>query len=126
MLQYNVHPNPSQKAIHLLYTRTLNVQGIPDPSLDPNNLCHHYDALVLKSESDDRKALGIFLLKMNVAIVPPPAPIQAVYSHFLIRLNTKLRKYQCISTISEKGDQLQNRDIIFILQYLVLYFHINL
>ena len=31
-----------------------------------------------------------------------------------------------ISTISEKGDQLQNRDIIFILQYLVLYFHNDL
>ena len=48
VLQFDVHPNPSSKTIHLLYTRTLNSQGIADPWLDPNNLCHHYDALVLK------------------------------------------------------------------------------
>ena len=27
------------------------------------------------------------------------------------------------STFSEKGDQLQNRDVFFFLEYLVLYFH---
>ena len=59
VLQFDVHPNSSQKTVHL-YTRTLNVQGIPDPSLDPNNLCHHYDALVLKSESDDEESIGDF------------------------------------------------------------------
>ena len=60
VLQFDVHPDPSQKTIHLLYTRTLNAQGIPDPSLDPNNLCHHYDTLVLKSESDDEESIGHF------------------------------------------------------------------
>ena len=60
MLQFDVHPDPSQKTIHFLYTRTLNVQGIPDPSLDPNNLYHHYDTLVLKSESDDEESIGDF------------------------------------------------------------------
>ena len=53
VLQFDVYPTPSQKTIHLLYTRTLNAEGIPDASLDPNNLCHHYDALILKSGTDD-------------------------------------------------------------------------
>ena len=53
ILQFDVYPTPSQKTIHLLYTRTLNAEGIPDASLDPNNLCHHYDALILKSAADD-------------------------------------------------------------------------
>ena len=60
VLQFDVHPNPSKKTIHLLYTRTLNAQGIPNPSLDPDNLCHHYDTLVLKSESDDEESIGDF------------------------------------------------------------------
>ena len=55
ILQFDVYPTPSQKPIHLLYTRTLNAEGIPDASLDPNNLCHHYDALILKSATDDDK-----------------------------------------------------------------------
>ena len=41
VLQFDVHPTPSTKTIHLLHTRTLNSHGIPDPSLDPNNMCHH-------------------------------------------------------------------------------------
>ena len=53
VLQFDVYPAPSQKTIQLLYTRTLNAEGIPDASLDPNNLCHHYDALILKSATDD-------------------------------------------------------------------------
>ena len=53
VLQCDVYPTPSQKTIHLLYTRTLNAEGIPDASLDPNNLFHHYDALILKSGTDD-------------------------------------------------------------------------
>ena len=28
--------------------------------LDPNNLCHHYDALVLKGPSDDEDSIGEF------------------------------------------------------------------
>ena len=59
-MQFDVHPNPSTKTIHLLYTRTLNSQGIPDPSLDPNSLCYHYDALVLKHPSDDEDSIGDF------------------------------------------------------------------
>ena len=51
--QFDVYPTPLQKTIHLLYTRTLIAEGIPDASLDPNNLCHHYDALILKSATDD-------------------------------------------------------------------------
>ena len=39
--------------MHLLYTRTLNAEDIPDAPLDPNNLCHHYNALILKSATDD-------------------------------------------------------------------------
>ena len=58
VLQFDVHPNSSTKTIHLLYTRTLNSEGIPDPSLDPNNLCHHYDALELKG--DDEDSIGSF------------------------------------------------------------------
>ena len=53
IVQFDVYPAPSQKTIHLLYTRTLNAEGIPDASLDPNNLCHHYDTLILKSATDD-------------------------------------------------------------------------
>ena len=53
VLQFDVYTTPSQKTIHLLYTRTLNAEGIPDASLDPNKLCHHYDALILKSATDD-------------------------------------------------------------------------
>ena len=53
VLQFDVYPTPSQKTIHLLYTRTLSAEGTPDASLDPNNLCHHYDALILKSATDD-------------------------------------------------------------------------
>ena len=53
VLQFDVYPTPSQKTIHILYTRTLNAEGIPDALLDPNNLCHHYDALILKSTTDD-------------------------------------------------------------------------
>ena len=61
ILQFDVYPTPSQKTIHLLYTRTLNAEGIPDTSLDPNNLCHHYDALVLKSATDgDEEDDGLF------------------------------------------------------------------
>ena len=55
ILQFDVYPTPSQKTIHLLYSRTLNAEGIPDASLDPNNLCHHYDALILKSATDDEE-----------------------------------------------------------------------
>ena len=55
ILQFGVYPTPSQKTIHLLYTRTLNAEGIPDASLNPNNLCHHYDALILKSATDDNE-----------------------------------------------------------------------
>ena len=55
ILQFDVYPTPSLKTIHLLYTRTLNAEGIPDASLDPNNLCHHYDALILKSATDDNE-----------------------------------------------------------------------
>ena len=32
-LQFDVHPNPSQHTIHLLYSHTLNADGIPDPTL---------------------------------------------------------------------------------------------
>ena len=53
VLQFDVYPTPSQKTIHLLYTRTLNAEDIPDASLDPNNLCHHCDALILISGTDD-------------------------------------------------------------------------
>ena len=53
ILQFDVYPTPSQKTNHLLYTRTLSAEVIPDASLDPNNLCHHYDALILKSATDD-------------------------------------------------------------------------
>ena len=61
VLQFDVYPTPSQKAIHLLYTRTLNAEGIPDASLDPNNLCHHYDAPILKSATyDDEDDDGLF------------------------------------------------------------------
>ena len=60
VLQFDVHPNPSTKTIHLLYTRTLNSQGIPDLSLDPNNLSHHCDPLVLKGPSDDDDSIGGF------------------------------------------------------------------
>ena len=55
VLQFDVYPTPSQKTIHLLYTRTLNAEGIPDASLDPNNLCHHYDVLILKSATHDNE-----------------------------------------------------------------------
>ena len=54
ILQFDVYPTPSQKTIHLLYTRTLNAEGIP-ASLDPNNLCHHYDALTLRRATDDNE-----------------------------------------------------------------------
>ena len=50
---------PQQQKQFTFYTRTLNSQGIPDPSLDPNNLCHHYDALVLKGNDD---SIGDFSL----------------------------------------------------------------
>ena len=61
VLQFDVYPMPSQKAIHLLYTRTLNAEGIPDASLDPNNLCYHYDAPILKSATyDDEDDDGLF------------------------------------------------------------------
>ena len=59
-LQFDVHPNPSQHMIHLLYSRTLNAYGIPDPTLDPNNVCHHYDALILKASSEDECSIGSF------------------------------------------------------------------
>ena len=55
VLRFDVYPTPSQKTIHLLYTRTLNAEGISDASLDPNNLCHHYDALILKGGTDDNE-----------------------------------------------------------------------
>ena len=55
IVQFDVYPTPSQKTIHLLYTRTLNAEGIPDASLDSNNLYHHYDALILKSATDDNE-----------------------------------------------------------------------
>ena len=55
ILQFDVYPTPSQKTIHLLYTRTLNAEGIPDASHGPNNLCHHYDALILKNATDDNE-----------------------------------------------------------------------
>ena len=74
VLQFDVHPNSSTKTIHLLYTRTLNSQGIPDPSLDPNNLCHHYDALVLKGNDED--SIGDFLQMKNMGEqLQPPAPL---------------------------------------------------
>ena len=57
-LQFDVHPNPSQHTIHLLYSHTLNADGIPDPTLDPNNVCHHYDALILKPSSEDEGSIG--------------------------------------------------------------------
>ena len=61
-LQFDVHPNPSQHMIHLLYSHTLNADGIPDPdpTLDPNNLCHNYDALILKPSSEDEGSIGSF------------------------------------------------------------------
>ena len=59
-LQFDVHPNPSQHTIHLLYSRTLNAYGIPDPTLDPNNVCHHCDALILKPSSEDECSIGSF------------------------------------------------------------------
>ena len=59
VLKFDVYPTPSQKTIHLLYTRTLIAGGIP-ASLDPNNLCHHYDALILKSATDDDEDDGLF------------------------------------------------------------------
>ena len=62
ILQFDVYPAPSQKTIHLLYTRTLNAEGIPDASLDPNNLCHHYDTLIEKvlTVVDDVEDDGLF------------------------------------------------------------------
>ena len=61
ILQFDVYLTPSQKTIHLLYTRALNAEGTPDASLDPNNLCHHYDALILKSGTvDDEEDDGLF------------------------------------------------------------------
>ena len=82
VLQFDVHPTPSTKTIHLLHTRTLNSQGIPDPSLDPNNLCHQYDALVLKGSSDDEDSIGDFFSDeeyggTTTSPLPPP-PHQAV------------------------------------------------
>ena len=59
-LQFDIHPNPSQHMIHLLYSCTLNADGIPDPTLDPNNLCHHYDALILKPSSEDEGSIRYF------------------------------------------------------------------
>ena len=59
-LQFDVHPNPSQHTIHLLYSCTLNADRIPDPTLDPNNLCHHYDALILKPSSEDEGSIRSF------------------------------------------------------------------
>ena len=59
-LQFDVHPNPSQHMIHLLYSCTLNADGIPDPTLDPNNVCHHYDALILKPSSEDEGSIRSF------------------------------------------------------------------
>ena len=59
-LQFDVHPNPSQHTIHLLYSHTLNADGIPDPTLDLNNLCHHYDALILKPSSEDEGSIRSF------------------------------------------------------------------
>ena len=55
ILQFDVYPTPSQKTSQLLYARTLNAEGIPDASLDPNNLCHHYNALILKTATDDEE-----------------------------------------------------------------------
>ena len=46
--------------IHLLYSHTLNADGIPDPTLDPNNVCHHYDALILKPSSEDEGSIRSF------------------------------------------------------------------
>ena len=59
-LQFDVQPNPSQHMIHLLYSHTLNADGIPDPTLDPNNVWHHYDALILKPSSEDEGSIGSF------------------------------------------------------------------
>ena len=84
VLQFVVHPSSSTKTIHLLYTRTLISQGIPDPSLDPNNLCHHYDALVLKGLSDNEDSIGNFSSDeqyggTTTTLPPPPAHQAVVY-----------------------------------------------
>ena len=82
VLHFDVSPTPSTKTIHLLYTRTLNSQGIPDPSLDPNNLCHHYDVLVLKGNDED--SIGDFSSDeeyggTTTTPLVPPAPHALVY-----------------------------------------------
>ena len=96
LLQFDVHPIPSTKTIHLPYTRTLNSQGIPNPLLDPNNLCHHYDALVLKGNDQDR--IGEFLQMNNKGkqLQPLPASQAVVYSHILKISNMKQKMFHCI------------------------------
>ena len=84
-MQFDVHPTPSTKTIHLLHTRSLNSKGIPDPSLDPNNLCHHYDALVLKHPSNDEDSIGDFSSygKYGGTTTSPPATPSSLSSGIL-------------------------------------------
>ena len=101
VLQFDVHPNPSTKTIYLLYTRTLNCQGIPDPSLDPDNLCHHYNALVLQGPSDDEESIGDFSSDeeyggTTTTPLAPPAPQAVVYCHILKTSNMKWMMFHCI------------------------------
>ena len=82
VLQFDVHPTPSTKTIHLLYPRTLNSQGIPDPSLDPNNLCSHYYALVLKG--DDENSIGDFSSEEEyggTTTTPPSTPSSGILTY---------------------------------------------
>ena len=90
-LQFDVYPDPSQHTIHLLYSCTLNADGIPDPTLDPNNVCHHYDALILKLSSEDEGSIGSFSsdeeysqksqeLTINTGPSGTPPPISGIVS----------------------------------------------
>ena len=105
-LQFDVHPNPSQQMIHLLYSHTLNADGIPDPTLDPNNLCHHYDALILKP-SEDEGSIGYFSsdkeysqksqeLTINTGLSSTPPPISGIVS-CTDDIEFKTDKYQTIT-----------------------------
>ena len=55
VLQFDVYPTPSQKTIHLLYTRTLMLKVYLMPHLIQTILCHHYDALILKNATDENE-----------------------------------------------------------------------
>ena len=81
-MQFDVYPIPSTKTIHLLYTRTLNSQGISDPLLDPNNLCHHYDVVVLKGNDED--SIGEFSSDEEygeTTTTPPSTPSSGILTY---------------------------------------------